>query len=241
LAAHRREANPATIPARKQPPRERNTPRRPVPVTTDCTSASSTRQWSYRGRSAARDPRVRGRRRERIPFHLDPDAARQAGYRESSRADVFYCRRYRRRAWCRDLRHRGRGINFAMMVHGGQEFRMEAPSSPEDEIRDRRRVKSVEQESYGKGFYVFESVSTNQDGQRVGTAPGPTSCGGSETMGPRSSRGQQFPETEGHGRNKVLTSPLRGAHRRLQPDPPRRGVREGVGLPAGSSRALHHG
>jgi acyl dehydratase len=58
------------------------------------------------------------------------------------------------------------GINLAMMVHGGQEFVWGEPVCAGDEITTSARVAEIS-ERKGKGFYVFESVSTNQDGAEV--------------------------------------------------------------------------
>ena len=58
------------------------------------------------------------------------------------------------------------GINFAMMVHGGQEFVWGEPVCAGDKITTTATLKDVYEQD-GKGFYVFESVSTNQDGQEV--------------------------------------------------------------------------
>ena len=53
-----------------------------------------------------------------------------------------------------------------MMVHGGQEFVWGEPVCAGDTITTTATLKDV-YEKDGKGFYVFESVSTNQDGQEV--------------------------------------------------------------------------
>jgi hypothetical protein len=58
------------------------------------------------------------------------------------------------------------GINFAMMVHGGQEFVWGEPVCAGDTITTEASVKDI-YERGGMGFYVFESVSRNQDGQEV--------------------------------------------------------------------------
>jgi acyl dehydratase len=52
------------------------------------------------------------------------------------------------------------------MVHGSQEFRWGPLVVAGDEITTSVTVKDIT-ESAGKGFYVFESVSTNQDGDTV--------------------------------------------------------------------------
>jgi len=104
---------------------------------------------------------------ETNPVHLDPEAARQAGYADVVAPPMFVVV-YAGRAVAPGIFDPDVGINFAMMVHGGQEFVWEAPVVAGDEITTVATVKSVEERG-GKGFYVFESVSTNQDGQRVCT------------------------------------------------------------------------
>jgi acyl dehydratase len=58
------------------------------------------------------------------------------------------------------------GINFAMMVHGSQEFEWGEPVCSGDVISTATSVKDISERG-GMGFYVFETVSTNQDGQEV--------------------------------------------------------------------------
>jgi acyl dehydratase len=58
------------------------------------------------------------------------------------------------------------GINLAMMVHGGQEFVWGEPVCAGDTITTETTVKDIEERD-GRRFYVFESVSRNQDGQEV--------------------------------------------------------------------------
>ncbi|MBJ7346963.1 MAG: MaoC family dehydratase N-terminal domain-containing protein [Thermoleophilaceae bacterium] len=59
-------------------------------------------------------------------------------------------------------------MNFAMMVHGGQEFDFVKPVVAGDRITTTMSVKSIE-ESGGKGFYIFHTESSNQDGDTVCT------------------------------------------------------------------------
>jgi acyl dehydratase len=60
------------------------------------------------------------------------------------------------------------GIDFARMVHGGQEFAWGAPVVAGDEIATEIAVKDVAERG-GMEFYVFETRSTNQDGETVCT------------------------------------------------------------------------
>jgi acyl dehydratase len=57
-------------------------------------------------------------------------------------------------------------LNFAMMVHGGQEFVWGEPVIAGDEITTTASVKDIS-EADGRGYYVFESVSVNQRGEEV--------------------------------------------------------------------------
>ena len=59
-------------------------------------------------------------------------------------------------------------MNFAMMVHGGQEFVWGPLVVAGDEITTRVECKSIAARD-GRGYYVFESVSRNQDGETVCT------------------------------------------------------------------------
>ena len=59
------------------------------------------------------------------------------------------------------------------MVHGGQEFEWGEPVCAGDVITTTARTCKEIYEKDGKGFYVFESVSTNQDGDETVRGPGP--------------------------------------------------------------------
>jgi hypothetical protein len=58
------------------------------------------------------------------------------------------------------------GINLAAMLHGSQEFVWDEPICSGDVITTTPSCKEI-YEKDGKGFYVFESVSTNQDGKQT--------------------------------------------------------------------------
>jgi acyl dehydratase len=60
-------------------------------------------------------------------------------------------------------------MNFAMMVHGAQEFTFHKPVVAGDRITTTASVKSIE-ENGGKGFYVFTTESVDQDGNPVVSA-----------------------------------------------------------------------
>jgi acyl dehydratase len=57
-------------------------------------------------------------------------------------------------------------MNFAMMVHGSQEFRWGPLVIAGDEITTTATVKEIVSRG-GMGFYVFESTSENQHGETV--------------------------------------------------------------------------
>ena len=96
------------------------------------------------------------------PVHRDADAARQAGFRDIV-APPMFCVVYSAPAMGPAIFDPEVEMNFAAMVHGGQEFNWGEPVCAGDEITTTVRCASIEERD-GKGFYVFESVSTNQDG-----------------------------------------------------------------------------
>jgi acyl dehydratase len=102
---------------------------------------------------------------ETDPLHLDPEAARAAGYADVVAPPMFAVV-YSAPAMGPALFDPEVGINFALMVHGGQEFKWGPLVVAGDEIETTVSVKSIAERA-GNGFYVFESVSTNQDGHTV--------------------------------------------------------------------------
>jgi acyl dehydratase len=58
------------------------------------------------------------------------------------------------------------GIDFMRMVHGGQEFEWSEPVCAGDVITTETTFKDFSEQD-GRKFYVFESVSRNQEGQEV--------------------------------------------------------------------------
>jgi acyl dehydratase len=97
--------------------------------------------------------------------HLDREAAMAAGYRDVV-APPMFCVVYCAPSFGPALLDPEVGINFAQMLHGAQEFVWGEPVCAGDEITTRAKVSEI-YEKDGKGFYVFESVSTNQDGAEV--------------------------------------------------------------------------
>jgi acyl dehydratase len=102
---------------------------------------------------------------ETDPLHLDLQAARAAGHRDLV-APPMFCVVYCGPALGPALFDPEVGIDFARMVHGGQEFRWGPLVVAGDEITTTLSVKDVSERG-PMGFYVFESLSTNQDGDTV--------------------------------------------------------------------------
>jgi acyl dehydratase len=96
------------------------------------------------------------------PVHHDREAALAAGFRDVV-APPMFCVVYSGPALGPGILDPDVGINLAAMVHGGQEFVWGEPVCSGDEITTTAKVSEI-YERDGKGFYVFESVSTNQDG-----------------------------------------------------------------------------
>ncbi len=102
---------------------------------------------------------------ETDPLHLDPAAARGAGYADVV-APPMFCVVFCAAALGPALFDPEVQMNFGLMVHGSQAFRWGPLVVAGDEITTSVTVTSIS-ESDGKGFYVFESVSTNQAGDTV--------------------------------------------------------------------------
>src|SRR4051794_38185013 len=99
------------------------------------------------------------------PVHHDREAARAAGFRDVV-APPMFCVVYSGPAVGPAVLDPDVGINFTAMVHGGQEFIWGEPVCSGDEITTEASVREI-YERGGNGFYVFESMSTNQDGDEV--------------------------------------------------------------------------
>jgi acyl dehydratase len=102
---------------------------------------------------------------ETDPLHLDLDAARAAGYTDLVAPPMFAVV-YSAPAVGPPIFDPEIELNFALMVHGGQEFVWGAPVVAGDEITTTASVKDISEQD-GRGYYVFESVSTNQRGEEV--------------------------------------------------------------------------
>ena len=102
---------------------------------------------------------------ETDPVHLDLEAARAAGHRDLV-APPMFCVVYSGPALGPALFDPEVGIDFARMVHGGQEFRWGPLVVAGDEITTTLSVTDISERG-PMGFFVFESVSTNQEGETV--------------------------------------------------------------------------
>jgi acyl dehydratase len=99
------------------------------------------------------------------PVYFDREQARAAGFRDVVAPPMFAVV-YSWGALGQTALDPEVGMNFAMLVHGGQEFVWGEPVCAGDTISTETSVKDI-YERGGMGFYVFESVSRNQDDQEV--------------------------------------------------------------------------
>jgi acyl dehydratase len=99
------------------------------------------------------------------PVHHDHDVAKSAGFRDLV-APPMFCVVYSARAMGPAILDPEVGINLATMLHGSQEFEWDEPVCDGDVISTAATLKEI-YEKDGKGFYVFETVSTNQDGAKT--------------------------------------------------------------------------
>jgi acyl dehydratase len=99
------------------------------------------------------------------PVHFAVEPARAAGFRDVVAPPMFAVV-YSGPAMGPVMFDPEVGMNFAAMVHGGQVFEWDEPACSGDEITTTPKCLEI-YEKDGKGFYVFESVSVNQNGERV--------------------------------------------------------------------------
>lgn len=102
---------------------------------------------------------------ETDPLHLDVESARAAGYADVV-APPMFAAVYSGPAIGPALFDPEVGIDFARMVHGGQEFRWGPLVVAGDEVTTTVEVADIADHD-GRGFYVFTSTSTNQRGDVV--------------------------------------------------------------------------
>jgi acyl dehydratase len=104
---------------------------------------------------------------ETNPLHFDPAAARAAGYTDVVAPPMFAVV-YGARSVGPAILDPAVGIDFAMMVHAGQEFVWGPLVVADDEITTTASVKDISDRG-GMTFYVFETVAENQRGETVST------------------------------------------------------------------------
>ena len=104
---------------------------------------------------------------ETNPLHHDLHVARNHGY-DDLVAPPMFAVVYSSRPLTSALFDPDVGIDFARMVHGGQEFVWGPPVVAGDEISTELEVKDISERG-GLAFFVFETRSTNQDGETVCT------------------------------------------------------------------------
>jgi acyl dehydratase len=102
---------------------------------------------------------------ESNPVHVDFRAARDAGYADLVAPPMFVVV-YAGAAIGPPMFDPDVGINFPMLVHGGQEFVWGPLVIAGDEISTTVVVKDISEEG-GRGYYIFESESINQRGETV--------------------------------------------------------------------------
>jgi acyl dehydratase len=99
------------------------------------------------------------------PVHFDVGEAHRAGFRDVVAPPMFAVV-YSSPGVAPAILDPEVELNFAAMVHGGQEFEWDEPACAGDEITTTAKCLSIEEKD-GKGFYVFETNSVNQDGAQV--------------------------------------------------------------------------
>lgn len=96
-------------------------------------------------------------------IHFDREAALAVGFRDVV-APPMFCVVYSAPAMGPAILDPEVGLDLATMVHGGQQFEWGEPVCSGDEITTTATCTKI-YEKDGKGFYVFESESLNQDGE----------------------------------------------------------------------------
>jgi acyl dehydratase len=102
---------------------------------------------------------------ETNPVYFDRQAATDAGFRDVVAPPMFAVV-YSAGSVGPPIFDPEVGIDFMRMVHGGQEFAWSEPVCAGDTITTQTTFKDFSERD-GRKFYVFESVSKNQDGAEV--------------------------------------------------------------------------
>src|SRR5436190_9801581 len=98
------------------------------------------------------------------PVYFDREAARAAGYRDVVAPPMFAVV-YSSPAMAPAMFDPDVGMNFASMVHGGQQFEWGEPACCGDEITTTAKCVDISEKG-GKGFYIFETNAVNQNGDQ---------------------------------------------------------------------------
>jgi acyl dehydratase len=102
---------------------------------------------------------------EHDPVYRDREAAQAAGFRNVVAPPMFAVV-YSAGAMGPAILDPELGINLMMMLHGSQEFVWGEPVCAGDTITTTATFKDRREEA-GRTYFVFESVSKNQDGQET--------------------------------------------------------------------------
>jgi acyl dehydratase len=102
---------------------------------------------------------------ESNPLYLDVEAARAAGH-EDVVAPPMFAVVFSMPAVAQGMFDPEVGIDFARLVHAGQEFEWGPLVTAGDEITTTAAVSDISERG-GNGFFVFESTSVNQRGETV--------------------------------------------------------------------------
>jgi acyl dehydratase len=98
-------------------------------------------------------------------IHFDRRTAQEAGFRDVVAPPMFAVV-YSAGSIGPPIFDREIGIDYTRMVHGGQEFAWGEPVCAGDTITTETTFKDFSEKA-GRKFYVFQSVSRNQDGQET--------------------------------------------------------------------------
>ncbi|MBV9414930.1 MAG: MaoC family dehydratase N-terminal domain-containing protein [Solirubrobacterales bacterium] len=104
---------------------------------------------------------------ETNPLYVDVEAARGAGYADVVAPPMFAVV-YAGRSITPALFDPEVGIDFANMLHAGQEFEWGPLVVAGDEVTTTTTVSDIDERG-GMGFYVFQTDSVNQRGETVCT------------------------------------------------------------------------
>jgi acyl dehydratase len=102
---------------------------------------------------------------EQSAVHQDPEAAKAAGFRNLV-APPMFCVVYSAPSVGPAFLDPEVGIDWASLLHGSQQFEWGEPVCSGDLISTETTITEI-YEKGGMGFYIFESVSSNQNGDET--------------------------------------------------------------------------